>query len=273
MRQFGRAVEVVVAPARGGQGRSWSQLRIGAEVKKTDSKKPDEATVRIWNLAPDSRGFLQGRDMALVLKAGYGPQPPIVFQGEVDEVEVKFEGTDIITEVKARDGGVAYASASSESYNEPHLDTRRLVERIAAGMGLKVATFPDLPVETFPRGVTAMGTARMALDEALGTIGATWSIQRGTLVVTQAGKPIAARAVVLSPDTGLVGSPEPMKKKGKPTGGFKVRALLGSDFAPHRQVQLDSRAVRGLFRVKTASLTLDSGYSQEFYADLELEPF
>ena len=83
------------------------------------------------------------------------------------------------------------------------------------------------------------------------------------------GEATAEEAVLLSAETGLVGSPEPVKKKGKPTGSVKVKALLNPDIAPQRAVRIESRRVTGFYVVQTANHKLDSGFDASFYTEIE----
>jgi hypothetical protein len=60
-----------------------------------------------------------------------------------------------------------------------------------------------------------------------------------------------ASVYVLSPTTGLLGSPEwsTPNKEGKPPT-LKVTSLLLPQILPGRRVQLDARAAKGVFKVQ-----------------------
>ena len=93
----------------------------------------------------------------------------------------------------------------------------------------------------------------MELGRLCDSIGYTWSVQDGNLQLLPNGGALAREAILLSPDTGLVGSPEQGKH-----GVVKAKAFLVPGLVPGQTVQLQSRGTSGNYRIETAEYTGES---------------
>ena len=89
------------------------------------------------------------------------------------------------------------------------------------------------------------------------------SIQNGAIQLLERGLPLRDASVVLTSDTGLVGSPTVGDK-----GIVKFRALLNPDIVPGRQIELQSRALDGRFRAERVDYKGDTT-AQDWYVDVE----
>lgn len=268
-KQYGRRVRVTVGQD-GRPGTSWTQLRVGFNIKRSDKKKPDSSTIIIYGLNEHSIALIKSDGAKVWLQAGYSAdsQPPLIFAGDIDEVEDKTDGVKSALEITASDGGKAYREAfTSITWGGP-LTSLALITRLADEMGLTLSSIPpDLPTLQYT-DFGHIGPTRDALSRILGDVGASWSIQGGQLLVTKVGQAQPNRAFLLSSNTGLVGSVEKVKKKKGNSDGVKFRALLNSELLPKRLVVLDSRKASGTYRIRTVTLNGDTR-SGEFYADIE----
>jgi hypothetical protein len=262
LQQFGRIVRILVGQP-GQPGRQWTDLRVNATVTKTDSKKPDKATIQIYNLNPDSRGFIQNDGNVILLFAGYG-EPELIFQGDVDEATVARDGQDIVVEVEAGDGRRSYQDGALFQTFDPPLTSTTLLQRLANAMGVGIGNLPtDLPVINYVQGYTVVGPARDALDEITTSLGARWSLQDGELIITLAGQGLQQLAFLVTPDSGLVGTPEKTKK------GLKFSMLLNGKVKPRRPVAIKSRDFDLFVIPKKVEHVLDTGFETDFYTNVE----
>lgn len=260
-RQYLRTVEVV-AGVPGQPGRRWTDLKMNGSVEKTDSKKPNVGTVQVYNLTQDSVGFLRQPGAVLKVAVGYGGETSVIFTGDVDEVTFKRDGANTVTEVKARDGQLAFQGASlSQTFDGPVTNTT-LIRRLADAIGLPLLEIPALEERVYQYGYTAVGPVRNALDEVCASSDARWSIQDGQLVITRNGQPTSEAAALLARETGLVGQPEATKH------GVKFTALLNPLVTPRRFVKLESRDFTGFYLVKKVTHRFDTD-EQEFYSEAE----
>jgi hypothetical protein len=92
-------------------------------------------------------------------------------------------------------------------------------------------------------------------------------IQNGELVVVPFGEPLDAEAIVLSPSSGLVGSPE---RAADSDGAMvlKARSLIVPGLLPRRKVRIKSGLVDALYVVRKVQYKGDTA-AQDWYADME----
>ena len=92
------------------------------------------------------------------------------------------------------------------------------------------------------------------------------SVQNNIVEIVDLAETSGETIALISPDTGLIGSPKPAGK-----GVIKVRTLLSSTkFIPGRWVEIKSEDVEGQFQIQKSVMTGDSR-SNKFFADLEVK--
>jgi len=89
----------------------------------------------------------------------------------------------------------------------------RVVSDIASKFGLTVRTLPsDIADKQYANGFAFVGRARDGLTKACEFMGLEWSIQNREVQILGKGGVYRKQAYVLSPSSGLIGSPEPEAK-------------------------------------------------------------
>jgi hypothetical protein len=259
-------------------------LRVQFKVEKTLGKEPNTLDLTLTNLAEATRAKMQKRHAKVVLLAGYRGNVSQIFAGDARTTDHVRKGADWETRVQCGDGERAYTlSRVNESFAP---GTRaadvvaRLAERLGVGAGnlkkqLGKARFPT-GLTQYTAGYSSFGKASAELDRVLSALGLTWSIQDGALQILEpteaAEEPAAGQAPILSPDTGLVGSPEhgAPDKKGRPSV-VKAKALLMPGLKPGGVVELRVRArdFSGQYRVTKVVHTGDTA-GNAWHSDLEL---
>jgi hypothetical protein len=117
-----------------------------------------------------------------------------------------------------------------------------IIQDIAKAMDKPVvisATIPAVPIAT---GWTFNMKARSALDEVLLPFGLGWSIINGVLYILDPLKPLPGNAPLISPETGLHGSPERTKK------GAKWKCDLNPAIIPGKGTVIKSELLSGTYR-------------------------
>jgi hypothetical protein len=89
----------------------------------------------------------------------------------------------------------------------------------------------------FPRGRTLYNLARATAREMADSVGARWSAQGGALVLIPDGGVRAGEAIVIGPQSGLVGIPEATDN------GVVVHTLLNPDLTIGTSVLIDSSLI------------------------------
>lgn len=207
MKQYGRRWQVELINDEGAL--IVDKLRVGFEVDKTISEKPNPAIVRIWNLNRDNINKLLSNEFKrLVLSVGYQELRPI-FSGDITKIKVIRDGVDFILEVECGDGFKDYTSArSSVTLKAGATDEDVLKELQKTMPGVRKGTVDVPNKRKLTRGKVLSGDTRTILKKIAANNNADWSIQDGELVFLPRDKVLDSEAVLLSQDTGLIGTPE-----------------------------------------------------------------
>jgi hypothetical protein len=256
----------------GGAGEQRFGLSISFEVEKTGKSEPNKAKIEIRNLSKDTQGSLEKRfkearaqrvPVIVELSAGYGTDIGIIFKGDVRSLSSRIDGTETVTTIIGGDGAHNHKTARISRSFAPGTSVETVARACADALGVGQGNLGDVVSRfrlggmgaTFPEGIALSGSAKQALENISKSCGYEFSIQSGALQFTERGKPIDREILLLSPDSGLVGSPEPqvdatvLGKDGKPkpakSGGLKIRTLLLHQLYPNARIQLDAEGHKG----------------------------
>lgn len=255
-------------------------LRLVFKAKKTKVPDPNNLDLKIYNLAPTRREALAKVAAApIILVAGYQGGAQVIFSGAARTIDHVREGPDWVTHVQSGDGEVAFSQVGAASF-AGGARLADVVEELTGQMGVNAAdALTQLrrgdfagANKIFLGGFAAAGRSVVYLDQALKAAGIEWSIQDGTLQLTDPGKATQERAYVLSADSGLVGSPDhgAPGKNGEPPL-LKARCLLNGELRPGRAVSIDSVGRSGFYRVETVEHSGDT-HGADWTTTVEASP-
>lgn len=276
MRLFDRVASVEIGRA-GEDGVLIRGLRIAFQVVKTASTPANTASITIWNLASTTRNELQDGEQVVRLRCGYSQDgEEIVFVGQVDRVVTGREPPDVVTEIECADGILELRQVRVSISLTAGATAQQALDIVAEQLAIPVRPIDaDLSGE-FLRGFSYYGRASEALDKIVARFDLEWSIQNGELQVLERGTTTQNLATVLSPETGLVGSPKRLiSEGGQLVGtqgtepGWEVLTLLQPKLEPGDVVQLQARDVSGGFRIERVEHTGDTR-GQDWYSQLEV---
>jgi hypothetical protein len=250
-------------------------LRFSFRVKRTLSREPNALELSISNLSASSRARVVGqKGVQVVLQAGYPTSIGTVFSGQAVSIEDVRDGPTWVTRVQAGDGAAAAGAHAAGSF-AGGTGLPAVLEQLAASVGVEPgnlrAKLGASPARALG-GHVVHGNAERELDRLVRRLGYQWSIQDGRLQLLREGEATEESAVLLSPSTGLVGSPErgsPPKKGG--AAPLRARSLLQPALRPGRKVQLESESSRGLFAAHEVTHVGDTA-GADWYSDVELVP-
>jgi len=254
-------------------GLDVSNLDLSFDVTKSTKREPNKATIRVLNLAPESRSKVSDSE-TISLRAGYkadGEIPPLLFLGDVRKVTHAYDAGTYTTTIEARDGGRAYSGARvSRSYN-PGAPIATVLGDLANALGIGAGNLRDFAAsarlsgtDTFPEGFVSSGQASTVLTGILRGAGLRWSVQNSALQIQRLREPLRVLAERLAPETGLIGSPAVGEK-----GSVSVRALLRPGLEPGRPVRVEAAHVVGDFEIRSVKFE-GSTFGPEWYAALDL---
>lgn len=291
-----RTVTVTIGPATGGPGLSFisskeSSRRISFDIEKDLSPEPNSATIRLYGLSPDHREALESPDQVVTVLAGYGDAIQlVVFRGDVERVEHAHEPPEIITTIEAEDGSRRWRDARVNVSRPPGVTVRAVLDDLATALEIPTVVQLDSEAATLAArqmvsGWAFSGPARHALRQMADILGQTVSIQGGVLLITP-DEGLSGVAPLVSQRTGLIGAPQRAKievanrrRRGRGGGGgsasrrerdgVKCRVLLNTLLDPGSRFQLESARLEGVFCVQRVKYAGDSGWSSEWWSDVE----
>ncbi len=287
---FGRLYSLVVAPAgspgtlgaiESTMGLDLSSLRIAFKVKKSTRPEPNTATVQVSNLADSSRRVLEGKGkLVMRLEAGYiTTGTSQLYLGEVRSAWTEWEGPTSITTITTGDSEKEIQEARIHVPIGTGVPVEHALRSIAKALKVGDGNLPQALASLKLKGVAAMfgpgtvisGNAGRELTDFCRSAGLEWSVQDGQLLILDVNKPLTDKAVELTKDSGLVGSPTidyNATSKTKKGGIYvKAKAFIIPELAPGRKVVFDSKFVKGGFRIEEVEYTGDT-HGQPWYADL-----
>lgn len=257
-----------------------SELDIEFDVKKDLSRQPNKGTVKIHNLSAEHRAALASAaadgDVYVRLSAGYAATgPSLLLAGDVERVTTDRGETDVVTVLEAKDGSRILRTARMRQSFARGTTVEAVIRAAAGALGAgegNLSTYaPGIALEggerAFRSGYVCDGSAASVLDDLFRGCRMRWSVQDGALQVRPVGEPAIERAVVLSPSTGLIGSPRAEEK-----GKASATSLLQPGLAPGAKVALRSADFDGSYLVRE---TVYQGATRgtQWYAVLKLEPY
>ena len=216
--------------------------------------------------------------MCALVTAGYVDTggPAFIFTGDARYAISKIDGADWITTIQLGDGDRAYRFARVNRSYKPgderadgapkrrpeawdSSSTRRSRSRATCR-----ASLPAASRSPAPRATSSRGYSRPT---------ATCGRSNGKLQVLLDAQVLSDQAVVISVDSGMIGSPEygqPQQAGQPPT--LKVKHRL-RNFVPGQQVAIQSRDIdNGVFRVDKVTMTGDTWGTEPMVSELDCHP-
>lgn len=256
--KFDRTVVVTIAKSRGffdneNNAIIVRDLRVKFNVEKNLSEEPNTCTLVIYNLSEKTRGELQQKPLRVILEAGYAGETARVFVGDVKWIFSDKKGVDWETTIQLGDGERAYRHARVSKSYSGKVDVKTVIKDVAESYGLKMPKNVDDFIgtaKTFYNGMTTDGLSHKQMTKILKARGASWSVQDGRLQILKSGGTRPDEALVMSQETGMIGSPSlaAPKKPGEPSL-LNVAHLLYPQITPGGKVSLKSRFLNGVYRV------------------------
>lgn len=239
-RIIDRRIRVVVGKP-GEQGFEITDLRTSFKIKKNEGSKPNTAEITIYNLSRQSAEKTRGADLVVQVFAGYGDVTPLIFLGAVTRSATTNEGTETITKIES-----GKALVKTPPVAKTFKGTQKLTGILGAiaepleGIVTDLTGVPDVNVSA-PRGIRLSGPIRKVLNKYTVANGLDWYIEDGVLRILARGEPYNTQAVLLTPDSGLIGSPKPVQVSEKESGRAAVTIVstLNGELRPRRILAVD----------------------------------
>lgn len=268
----GRSIRVIIG-APGEDGFEVRDLRIVFKVKKDDGAAPNYAEVNIYNLTRQSAERTRQPNQVIQLFAGYDGVEHLIFLGALTRSTTTHEGTERITKLESGKATQAPKPVSRTFKGPQKLDG--ILGEVAGSIeGLIVDTslVPDVSISK-PRGVRLNGSPRQILNKYTAANKLDWYIDDGVLRFVPRGQPYNTTAVLLTPDSGLIGSPKAVQSGGGQAGRASVEIIstLNGRFTPRKIVALaNTEDHAGWYLIRSVEHTGDLW--GDFRSKLEASP-
>lgn len=227
-------------------------LTIDFDVKTSLKSAPNTANIGIWNLSENNRALLESTTDRIQLDAGHATTGiGTIFIGDAARATSKHEGPDWVTRIEAGDGRDRVRNSRVSASHAPGTQVGQIIRNVSDTLGVGLGNLEQVASQltrSISGQTTTFGHSATVLERLVSAEDLEWSIQRGNLQFLQRGRALAGEAILLSPDTGLIGSPNRDKD-----GTVSCDANLMPDLFPGRAVRLESRKETGDFRCTLAN--------------------
>ncbi len=241
--QYLRKASLVVGSASGAR-LDVSSLRFTFSIQHGTIQTPRAAAIRIYNVSQQTIAKVQQEFRQVVLHAGYQSNAAIVLNGTIRQFRAGRENpTDTFLDIFAVDGDQAYNQAVvNVSLTKGWTDNDILAAclKAMAPYGVSKGLIAPLNNNAAVRGCTLYGSVKGILRDLAARNGCSWNLDQNKLNFIAIGQPLTgAQAIVLRPDTGLIGIPR------QTIDGVEFTALLNPQIRPGSLVQIAKADVLG----------------------------
>lgn len=271
--QFLRQAELIVGKNRSGV--SVKDLRLSFEVTKSIEAEINEIMVNVFNLSAEKRHQIESLENKILLKAGYKDDVRNLAFGDVTRFETKFDaGGDIVTTLFCGDGSeILRESRVSISYRT-RTPITLIFSDVINQMNLDSVRFVDILSGSAQNGYVFSGLAKDCLNELASRFNFEWSIQNNELRILRQRGFDPTEKVILSPESGLIGSPRPLddletfSRLDRKKPGVLVKCQLQPRLIPGGIFALKSQNSNGVFRVEKVSHRGDTK-ANDWFSEVE----
>lgn len=240
-QQYLRHCTLLVATASG-QALDLSQLRVKFQIRKTNAETPNTCEVDVYNLSAETSLLIEREFTDITLQAGYAENFGVIFRGNAKQIlRGRENGTDSYLSIIAADGDAAYNFAvvnTTLAAGATPGDEVAAALRPMTGRGVATGSVPNLGGQRLTRGKVMFGNSRRYIRQNADSTGHDWSIQDGKVQLVPRLGLLPGQAVVLTSDSGLVGTPE------QSNDGIKIQCLINPMIKPGGVVDIRQSEVK-----------------------------
>lgn len=217
-------------------------LNIHFRIPFGDISVPRQGEVELYNLSANTKNRLTEGEPVL-FNAGYAGHKGNILAGEVVRQEGRRDGVNTVLSLIVSDAVERWKKTVVNKAYKPDITADQIIKDIVGDFGLELADI-DLPLNpTYENGRTISTAFHVAIRQLADDCEAKFYMIDGNIYVRPPEKGDDT-VVVLNPDTGLIESPQPSE------GGYLVRCLLNHEISVDKIIKVESRTLRGFFRVR-----------------------
>lgn len=252
-RAFSKVIRTVVGRAGEEGVELTNPLAQRFRVTLNDGPEPNAAQLTVWGLAQETAERTRERDTLLQIYAGYGETEWLLFLGALTRSATVRDGVDVTTELESGKATVGGSAVSQTLAGQQQLaDVLEITSRGLNALGIDTSQVSG-PINA-PRGVSVAGDPATVLNRLTRANRLDWFVENGIVRFVPRGQPVSQVATVLTPDTGLIGSPRSMQLQlggGASRAGAELKSVLNGELRVRSIVQVeDTREMAGWYMVR-----------------------
>lgn len=274
-----------------------TDLDVSFKVEKTLKPEPNTCSLSVWNLNEDQRSEIEElndpgkavsglakkkvkvaseaatKGIPVQIEAGYENDDDLqlIWTGDLRTGHSNRDGPDWVTVLESGDGEKAWQNARIHVSYGPKTPVLTVLTAMARELNLGTGNLAQVAAtlevqgigRILTRGVVISGPVQRQLVDWCRSADLGVSVQDGVLQFINVGKALAATAIRLSANTGLIGSPTV-----DIDGNLKAKMLMLPNVRPGRLVVVDAERVKGNYRIEKATWNGDSA-GNDWYIDIE----
>lgn len=238
-------------------------LRIRFDVTKSNSSKPNDGSVEIFNLNEDVRKFCEvppevdGKvpkdGLYIEISAGYQALTRQIFAGYASGGS-EYQSPDWISKFKLVDGKTEIRTGTFEKSYKAGTPIQTVIMDVVRKLDLPLGYIKSpITNDVVQHGLALSGPIKDILDNFSLKYNFYWSIQSGTVQIMASDESLPGTAVVISPTTGLLSRPLRTEK------GLEFDTLLIPHLKPGGLIRLQNNlSYNGLVTVNSVQFSGDT---------------
>lgn len=251
-------------------------LRVAFDVARDRSRDPDSAVITVWGLAPSSCAQLENSDRVFAtLTAGYETEGEHqIFSGVLLNVHSGRDGASWATTIELGDEAEQRTALARIHRQFPiGMTYGQVLTEIVKSTGLKGGDLALASASARVAGSLTLKRPLLVTGQAIGelsafcrSIGFSWKIQDGAVVVLGLGAGANGSGPLLSIETGLEAAPSVNGE-----GLIQCMSRLVPDLVPGRAFSVVSTTATGIY-VATATKHLGDTHGAAWTVQTDGEP-
>lgn len=274
---FGRSVSVTVGTTK------FRDLDVAFSIEKSIKPEPNTCDLTIYNLTKDHQAALEAlaprgtapatQGIPCEIEAGYQDETSLIWRGDLRTVETLSDGADAVTILSSGDGEKAWVHGRNHVSYGPKTPIETALRAVARALGVGEGNLSKVVSQLkvagsaiFPTGKVLSGSASRQLMELVRSAELEVSVQDGALQFIDRGQALDGKAILLSPSTGLIGSPTVDNE-----GIMSCRVLMIPEVRIGGAAVLDAERLKGDYRLIHGTWMGDTS-GGDWAIDLQGEP-
>lgn len=270
-----------------GKALETTEHDVKFKISKSIKSEPNKCKLDIYNLNEEQRNAIAAlipdtklvhvrdtkkiraaarqipKGIGVKIEAGYNGNNSLIWLGDMRTCSSEYVAPDWITTLESGDGEKAWVNARVNVSFGPKTPTDMALRACVKALGLgegnlaEIIANKGLTAKLFPQGTVISGPVSQQLTDFCRSADIEWSIQDGAIQFTGRGAALNKSAILISKDTGMIGSPKIDVDR-----ILTVKTIMIPDIRPGRLIVVHADQNEGNFRTEEIEWTGDSAGSE-----------